>query len=341
MTVRPFSYIATFFAGLCALAISACTGPVSSFAPAAAQPQRVQATRPLTGSPTPTPIPFEYQTVDDPNSLWNEVTAINSLSKIVGTYGSGQSSTLYAGYTSQPPYTKFRSMFDPGSQGTVVTSLSSTKTDAGYVIEPSGHSGTWGFLRINGVWNLIIDPNEGSGGNAVTEILSLNDKKMAAGFYVNNLGTKIPTVLNITTGKFTDLQPPGASGNAEATGINDRNNGQGDITGWEQTASQGVIGFFDTTGTYYPIWFNGATATYPLSINYDDQIAGYYVDSKGANHGFVLTGPSNGGKAQIWQTIDEPNAAYGTWVTGINTHDDICGYYIDSSHRQHGFVAVP
>jgi len=28
-------------------------------------------------------------------------------------------------------------------------------------------------------------------------------------------------------------------------------------------------------------------------------------------------------------------------VSGINNHHDICGYYIDGSGVQHGFVAVP
>lgn len=289
----------------------------------------------MTRTPS-TPIPFIYQTVDDPSSNKNEVTGINNLSKVVGVYGGGQSSSMDMSYTSQPPYTKTPGMNDPGAQGTFATSLSNTRMDAGYLIVPAGHSGIWGFLRIHAIWTLIADPNEGTGDSEVTELLGINDENQAVGFYENATGTKIPTVLNISTEKFTDLQPVGATGDAEATGIN----GKGDICGW-MDSSQGYISFFDTTGTYYPIWFKGATHTYATSINYSDQIGGYYIDSGGMTHGFVLTGPTWGGKSQIWQTIDEPNATGGTWVTGINSHDDISGYYIDSNGTQHGFVASP
>ncbi|HYL26411.1 MAG TPA: hypothetical protein VEW74_01185 [Candidatus Nitrosotalea sp.] len=300
-----------------------------------ALPQQRHTTRPMTRSAA-TPIPFVYLTVDDPNSNWNEVTAINNLSKIVGVYGGGQSSSMYMSYTSQPPYAKMPGMNDPGAQGTFVTSLSNTRMDAGYVYVPAGHSGIWGFVRIHGLWTLIEDPNVGTSTNEVTELLGVNDANQAVGFYQNTAGTKIPTVLDITHVKFTDLQPVGSTGDAAATGIN----GKGDICGW-MLSSQGFISFFDTTGTYYPIWFKGAKSTFATSINYSDQIAGSYIDSGGMTHGFVLTGPTWGGKSQIWQTVDEPNATGGTWVTGINSHDDISGYYVDSTGIQHGFVASP
>jgi hypothetical protein len=321
---------------LCGLVVSACNGPASSLTPAREFAQRSQGINPSSASsPTPSPIPFVYQTVDNPNSLKNQVNGINQLSKIVGTYGAGQSSSMPESYTSQSPFSKFRSLNEPGSQGTVATSLSSNRIDGGYVISPNNLNGVWGFVRIDGVFTLLDDPSEGSDQNAVTEILGLNDKKFAVGFYLNRSGNQVPFELNITKEKFTDLNPPGAS-NAEATGINDR----GDILGWDAT-SGGIKGFFVQTGTYYPFSAAGAQATYGLSINYDEKVAGYYVDAQGATHGFVMTGPNWGGKAQVWQTIDEPNAAAGTWLTGINNHDDICGYYVDGSGIQHGFVAVP
>jgi hypothetical protein len=43
----------------------------------------------------------------------------------------------------------------------------------------------------------------------------------------------------------------------------------------------------------------------------------------------------------VWQSIDEPNADKNTVVTGINDSGDICGYYVDPSGVQHGFVGTP
>jgi hypothetical protein len=187
---------------------------------------------------------------------------------------------------------------------------------------------------MSGRWKILADPNEGSGKNAVTEILGVNDSDYAVGYYTNNSGTNVPFELNIPSRSYTNLSPPGAL-NAEATGINQRD----DIAGSVQT-SNGVKAFYVRAGTYYEDAYPKATATYGLSLNYQDQIVGDYVDSSGATHGFVLTYPANVSAKQIWQSVDEPNARYGTWITGINQHATICGYYIDASGTQHGFVAV-
>jgi hypothetical protein len=329
MMRSPFQASLALGIALSATLVSACNGG-STFLPAS----HALAPQSKTTS-SPTPIPFKFQTVDDPNSLKNQVNGINQLQKVVGVWGGGQSSNMAMSYTSQPPYTKFRSLTAPNSQGTFATCINDTRTDGGYIIDPGSRSGIWGFLRIRGVWTYLSDPNEGSASYAVTEILGLNDNNFAVGYYVNSKGNQIPMELDVTKLKYTDLQPPGAK-NAEATGIN----GRGDIVGWEAT-SQGATGFFLQNGTYYTFAAPNATATYASGLNYGDQVAGSYVDSSGTTHGYVLTGPSNGGDRQTWQTVDEPKAAAGTWVTGINRHDDISGYYIDAAGVQHGFVAGP
>ncbi len=322
--------------GIFGLVVSACSGPGSAPASTSALLPQAQSFKPhASTSATPSPIPFKFQTVDDPNSGVNAVTGINQLSKIVGVYGGGQSSNIYRSYTSQPPYTKFTGINYNGSQGTYATSLSSNRIIAGYVIDPTSQNGILAFVRTNGIWTLLTDPNEGTGNDAVTEILGINDSDYAVGFYTNSSGIQMPFELDILSEAFTKLSPPGG-GNAAATGINGKN----DISGWQQT-SNGIRGFFLKAGTYYQFWYPGAQATYATSLNWSDQVVGYYEDASGGWHGFLLIGPNKGGTAQVWQTIDDPNAAHGTWVTGINNHHDICGYYIDANNVQHGFVATP
>lgn len=346
--MRPFSHLlfgwlkspiggaAVFAVVLCGFAVSACNGPTSSLSPMDTSQQRSINVAPLAvATATPTPIPFTFQTVDDPASNTNQVNGINQLGKIVGVYGAGQSSSLYESYTSQPTYSKFVGMNYPGSQGTFGTSLSSNKIQAGYVIDPNSLSGTWGFVRINGLWTLLEDPNEGTGNNAITEIWGLNDSEFAVGYYVNASGTDVPFELQVPTETFTDLRPPGATA-AGAMGIN----GRGDISGWE-TTTKGTEGFFLKAGTYYAFTYPSAKSTYALSVNWQQQVGGYYVDTSGMAHGFVLTSPTHGGGQQVWQSVDEPNAVAGTWITGLNNHDDICGYYVDGNGARHGFVAVP
>jgi hypothetical protein len=317
---------------LCVL-VSACGGPAGPDSPSTP----LSLPNPTRPSPEtkPTPIPYSFTTVDNPNSNDNRVTGINNRAKISGVYGGGEYSNIDESYTSQAPYSKFQAVQYSGAQGTYAAALSTGTLVVGYVIDPSSLAGTWGFVWIQGLWSLLEDPDEGSHSNAVTEILGVNDHSEAVGFYTNGSGKNVPFQLAITTKKFAALHPPGALA-AEATGINTR----GQIVGWEKT-SNGVIGWFLTDGTYYTDWYPGPKATYSLGVNGDDRVAGYYVDANGSAHGFVLFGPTWGGRVQLWQKIDEPNGARGTWVTGINNASDICGYYKDAKGVRHGFIATP
>ena len=333
--MRPISHIATISIGLCAVAVSACNGPTSSFSPPANSIAQSHV-RGAAASPTPSPVPFVFQTIDDPNSYQNRVTGINQLGKVVGVWGGGQGSSLWQSYYAVSPYTKFRPINYPGAQGTYVTSLSSNKIQAGYVIDPGGQTEISGFAKIGGVWYTFNDPNQGTGNNAVTEIWGVNDSEYAAGFYVNSSGNDVAFELNIPTNTYTDLAPPGATGAVQATGIDGKEN----MSGWEVTAS-GAKGFFYEAGTYYALAYPGATNTYALSLNWQDQVVGSYTDQAGMSHGFMLTGPTRGGSQMLWQSIDAPNATQGTWVTGINNHGQICGYYVDAAGHSHGFLANP
>jgi hypothetical protein len=330
LSKSPFHAPAAIALSLCGLVAAACSGPAASIPPGAASSQTTSGS-----NPTRLATSYTFQTVDDPNSSLNAVTGINQLSKIVGTYGAGSGSALPASYTSEPTYVKFSGASDPGAQGTVATSISSNRMIAGYVYDPGGMGGIWGFVRIKSIWSYFQDDNEGSGSNATTEILGINDSGYAVGYYVNGSGADVPFELDISNSTFTNLNPPSAM-SAAATGID----GKGDTTGWEST-SGGVIGWFLKAGTYYSLSYSGAKATYPLSLNWSDQVVGYYLDSTGISHGFILTGPTKGGVQQVWETVNDPKGAYGTVVTGINNHHDVCGYYYDASHVQHGFVAVP
>jgi hypothetical protein len=282
-----------------------------------------------------TPIPFTFQTVDDPASNVNKVNSINAVGEIVGTIGSGSPSSPFQSYTSSSPYQSFQSLSYAKAQGTVAMAVPTSTIIAGYVINPPQLNGIWAAANINGLWTIFKSRKQGSGKNAVTEILGVNASELAAGFYINIYGVKIPVEITIPTERFTALKPPASTG-AEATGIN----GAGDISGWETTAA-GTNGFLLHIGHYYTFSYPGAAWTQALEVNAADQVVGAYQDASGKQHGFILSNATQSQSQQVWQTIDEPNAGSATVVTGLNDSDDICGYYIDSSNVQHGFVAIP
>lgn len=328
------SLFSLFTTGLlvCGPILSACSGGESM--PSAAPAQGASFGGKHSGSTT-----YTFVTVDDPNSNVNAVTAINASGTIVGNFGAGTSSSPLESYLSGPPYQNFETIDYSKAQATVATGLTndeSNLTVTGYVISPSTLPGTWAFVYVGGLWYIYKDHKEGKGKKSVTEILGTNSSDWAVGYFTNPYGNNVAVQTNTLTELWTKLAPPGAV-NAEATGINT----VGDMSGWETTASA-ANGFFVRVGQYYTYSFPGAATTEGLSLNSADQIAGtYQLTASGIKHGFVLTGPTNSPSQQSWQRIDDPNGVNGTVVRGINDSGQICGYYIDGSGIQHGFVATP
>src|SRR5260370_34080245 len=71
----------------------------------------------------------------------------------------------------------------------------------------------------------------------------------------------------------------------------------------------------------------GAQAT---GINDNGSISGFYIDSKGTNHGFVIA------KGRF-QTLDFPGSTL-TQAFGLNNHDEAVGQYVDASGLTQGFI---
>src|SRR5690349_8426502 len=86
--------------------------------------------------------------------------------------------------------------------------------------------------------------------------------------------------------------------------------------------------------TFITIDIPGATATSALGINADGAVVGYFTDTAGKQHGFLL----RGGTVTV---IDYPGAAK-TQARGINSNGDIVGTrYDDNSGAPstiHGFL---
>jgi hypothetical protein len=76
--------------------------------------------------------------------------------------------------------------------------------------------------------------------------------------------------------------------------------------------------------------------TIALRINASGQVAGYFIDSNGAAHGFIRN--SDGSIT----TFDPPGAGttqnLGTVAEGINVSGQISGYFLDSADFEHSFV---
>lgn len=325
-TLAPTSLLAAFTVVM----IAACNGP--SAVPSATDALLAQHAAKIP-KPSQTPYQFSFTTLDNPsNTSFNQITGVDELGQVVGNYGNGSKSDPSNGYTSLSPYTTFKIIDYPSAISTTLTSINSGgKIFAGYFVDNANDYTTWGFIRNHGIWSQYKDFGTPRGHNSINELLGINDAGIAVGFYVNSSGDDVPYELAIN--HFTNFKPPGFV-SATATGINQR----GDVTGSETLASKATEGWLLRGGVYSQFTYPGSTMTEALSLNYQEQVVGAYVDGKGT-HGFILTNPGSP-NGKFWQSIDEPNAAGTTEITGISGHHTITGWYVDSDGNTNGFVAT-
>lgn len=318
------SFLGAMALSMLAPSLAGCGGS-SSLAPSVAQNGSAAASSDLEGRSR-----WGFTTLNNPSDpRFNELLAINNLGKICGFDGSGAGKDPSDGYcVSKFGHSNFRTENYPNGLDTYVTSLNNNKVYAGYY--RSVHGGIFGFTVKSGIWTSYKDPRL-RGITPLTELLGISDANLAVGFYTA-LGANHAFELNVTTGQFQHILPPGGV-SVEATGIN----GKGDIVGYMTTARGSTESFLLKGGVYTMFSYPGSSTTQATSLNWQDQIGGSYM-KHGRTHGFLLTGLPVSVK---WKIIDDPDAAGTTVVTSVENHGDIVGWYIDSAGKTNGFLAVP
>jgi hypothetical protein len=316
---------------------------------------------------TPPPYTYTFQPVD--NTLGGQdsrVTAINEkASTVLGLNGTTPNTyDSWSAHTPLPSSTSFREFRTkdyPGAGGTYMAAMTSDFYQAGTVFAPPPSGGlactACGVIHFNkgsGInygsgcgssaceWTFFADPNEGAGNCAATNVLGMSGRNVVVGYYLqgsNSCGTQAFEGYFDTSGAeyFADFDVPGADPNTtQATGVNEEGNAVGTASFKGRPQGWFYIDATYCTGLQAP----DSSATYPLSINWEDQVAGYYFDNNQHAHGFLLLNPSAMRSKQVWETVDDPAANGYTVVSDINTHHYITGWYQDKYSTLHGFVGT-
>src|SRR5438132_1948510 len=112
---------------------------------------------------------------------------------------------------------------------------------------------------------------------------------------------------------------------------------QRDVVGTYFTFSKQIIivrGFLLRGRAFYNIDVDLAGAipgsTNAIGINSRFEIVGFYTDTNGNPHGFLL-------RAGTFTNIDVPGSTF-TTTTGISEQSDVLGFYIDSSGNGHRYL---
>jgi probable HAF family extracellular repeat protein len=266
---------------------------------------------------------YNFQTVIYPKDTFTQLLGINNSSKIAGYHGAA----VNRGFTLTLPK-HFVNENYPHSAMTQVIGINNKDRTSGFYVDSSNVTHGFTFGPPDN-WLTIDYP-----GTAFNQLLSLNDMGQASGYYslsADNSTPDFPYVYDEFGGVFEVITIPGASGGAQATGINNLQQ----VCGFWVDANQVNHGFLLNAGTFTSLDAPNSTFTQALGLNNKGQVVGTYTDQSGNMHGFVYS-------KKKYQTVDDPHGSGAmTVVNGINDLGQLVGFYLDNAGNTDGLVATP
>lgn len=224
-----------------------------------------------------------------------------------------------------PPSYNFQTVISPGDPAfTQLLGINNSSTIAGYFGD--------GAVVPNNGFTLTL-PNSYTPENfpaaAQTQVIGINNTGWNDGFYVDSGGTTHG--FTFSSGSFATMDAPGTAFN-QLLGINDG----GTAVGYSSLDPAGMtsqLAYMESGGTF--TYLNGLLPVgtqnnQAVGINNSGTVAGFFQDSTGVFHGFLLSGSTA-------TTLDFPGAM-DTLAFGVNNHGEVVGIYFDSMGVQHGFV---
>jgi hypothetical protein len=244
---------------------------------------------------------------------------INKHGDIVGWYQTISSEFGFIHYRNNGGFGSFAF---PDATQTLALDINDSRTVCGLYVD--AESEAHGFFQIDGVFS-SFDVE----GAMITNIQGINDAGDFVGGYVPEGGSSLPyaDIAGVVT---TITIPDATSGVANAISSNGIVVGNYHTTagntnhGFIRDADGNLTEGFDYPGAESPgTFFSGVNSRGWIVGNYWTEVNGY---------GFFLKPPNSYVQFSI-QNADS------TYLTGINDHGQICGYYVDDAGAAHSFLA--
>jgi hypothetical protein len=281
------------------------------------------------------PISFRFQTFDNPaDPTFNNLLGINNEGLIAGFYGSGDAGHPNQGYLLTPP-NSFTPVNIPSEAQTQLTGLNDTGITVGYFYPTNNGvllDNQFGFYEKAGLFTAVNNPKTPTQPNPgvliENQLMGVNNKDIAVGFYNDASGNSHGYTYNIDTGAFSaDINDPAAVSTVTAA-INEA----GLLVGFYTDSAGGIHGFVDSQGHFTTVDAPGSTMTELLGVNNWGVAVGETVVG-GVTHGLIF---DTGTGAFI--TLDDPNASDFTLFNGLNDNGQIVGFYSDAADNTHGLL---
>jgi probable HAF family extracellular repeat protein len=275
-----------------------------------------------------------FETLDDAaDPTFNQLLGINDKGQIAGYFGSGDVADGHPnkGYTLTPPYgqANYQNENFPGSVQTQVTGLNNVGVTVGFWADANGDN--FGFAEFNGHFVNVVDPNApkpAAGTPSVQQLLGINDKEEAVGFYTDAQGNNHGFTYDLNNGHFDAVNIKGFN-SVTATAVNDK----GNIAGFVQNGANTEGFLIDHGKTELLKGPQGAVSVQALGVNNENQVVGSFVDAAGNTHGFLYDNHS-----KSYTTIDDPNAQGMTVINGLNDNGQLVGFYLDKAGNTDGML---
>jgi hypothetical protein len=266
---------------------------------------------------------YNFQTVNYPSDTFTQLLGINNSGDIAGYHGA----SINQGFTYSTKTGKFTNENYPGSKQTQVIGINNEpfKT-SGFYIEKGKNIG---FTDYQGTFTTVEYP-----GKPFNQLLSQNDFGQAAGYYSSNASGSdpdVPYVYDEFGGVFEVYTIPGATGGAQATGINNSS----DVCGFYIDSNSVNHGWLQILGHITVLNYPGSTGTQALGLNNQGLVVGSWTDTSGNSHGFVYNVST-----ATFTSVDDPDGIGTTIVNGINDDGVLVGFF-GTAPLNSGFVATP
>lgn len=267
------------------------------------------------------PTMYSFQEVNYPGDDFTQLLGINNGDRIAGYHNFKSNS----GFTLVRP-NSFTTENFPGSMMTQVIGINFDAKTVGFYVDQNNI--THGFTHVGTVYTKVDYP-----GSKFNQLLGQNDFGQAAGYYsqsTNNSTPDFPYIYDESGGVFEVLYIPGATGGAQATGINNSQQ----VCGFYIDAKGVNHGFWLHQGTFTTLNFPNSTFTQALGLNNSNEVVGDYLDASGLTHGFVYNTST-----KKWVQVDDPYGIGTTVVNGTNDKHELVGFW-GTNPKNTGFVAT-
>jgi hypothetical protein len=285
---------------------------------------------------------YHFRTLNDQRDVtFNQLLGINNEGVIAGYFGSGAQGHPNQGYRLSAG--SYANENFPGSRQTQVTGLNDLGVTVGFWSTQNTANmvnNNFGFYRVSGHYHTVNFPTGDNASPQVDQLLGVNDRDVAVGFYTNGQGSNRGYTYNIRTRSFTRVLVPGApAGEAGPSLTAAAINNSGDVAGFYAKSSSQTDAFLRLhSGRFITLAVPGAAMTQAFGVNDRDEVVGAYTvgtGSSAATHGFTWR-PGYG-----FRTVDDPHGQGSTTINGVNDAGDLVGFYTDSAGNTDGMLALP